>query len=291
MMKSLVNNLAIAALIASMPYQAIAKTYSEPGTGVSIEIDDYFSQEYQADGVKYFISADSSAAVVIKTLPSLTHQQINMLSTQGYQDMNMSVTVSNEASNTEVTEGSGMTVDVDGILAYQNIQGKLGAFVGDSGKGLVMLIASLPEGWSNIQLRSDAIFHSIHFTEQTSTPSNGSIEATWKQRLSGKYIKKPDSSTYGSSSSSYNLCSDGSFSEYSSMSNYTSDYDTGGNVSVYAGSNSSNIGQWDVKLISGQPHVYLNYGDEQGYALLEDRGGYTYIGGSHYYVVDSDQCQ
>jgi hypothetical protein len=274
----------VAVLLITLSPLSPAQTYSNPGLGFSITIDDYFSQQSQEGSVYYFTSEDNASTVIIKNWPGLSIEEVRQAGKLGYQDEGIALTASGVPTETPMKKGWGLTVDVDGFIEQARVKGILGGFVGNKGQGFIILVAATPESWPQIKPRSQAIFNSIGFIRF----SGGQDVTRWRQYLTGMRLAYRSTHGGGSSREDYYLCSDGSFMQ----SGGTSNYSAGGGVSVYGQASNRGAGHWQIQTINGKAHIIFNYhGGARETALLEDDNGKTLLNGSRYFVVENDRCR
>lgn len=261
----------------------MARSYSDPNLGFSIRIDDSFSQLSEDGNVFYFTTPDNSATVIVKNWPGLSVEAVRAAGGSGYQDEGLLLSTTAAPSEKQLTGGWGLSVAVEGKLERHNIRGRLGGFVGEQGQGFIILVAALPDKWPGYQARARAIFDSIRFIEY----SGGAGVAKWKNYLTGMRLAYRSTYSGGSSSEDYYLCSDGSFLQSGS----SSDFAGAAGVSVFGQSSNRGSGNWTIQAIDGEAHIVFRYHDgSQSNARLEDRDGKTLLNGSRYFVVNNDQC-
>jgi len=261
-----------------------SQTYNNTELGVSITIDDYFSQKSQEDNIYYFTSADNAATVIIKNRPGLSIEEVRKTGELGFQDDGVALIAQSKAEEKSVKKGWGMTVDVDGFIDQSKVKGILGGYVGDKGQGFIILLAATPETWPEIKSYSDSLFNSIAFIKYSADKSVNK----WRKYLSGKRLAYRSTHGGGSTREDYYLCSNGSLLQSGGSSNYSA----GGGVSVYGQANNRNTGRWHIQTINRKPHIIFNYGGGSSEtALLEDKDGKTLLNGSRYFVVENDRCR
>lgn len=279
-----INILISLPLMLTIAGEAMSKTYSDPALGFSINIPDSLSSISQEGDIYYFTAPDLRSTVIIKNWPGLTAEDVREASRSGYHVQGMSLNPAGNAKETSSSKGWSMRFDVTGTIDITGVRGVLSGHVGKEGQGFIMLIASVPDLWKSFSSTSTSIHHSIAFTEY----SGDDIVREWRRYLTGKRMRYMRTISGSSTDESYFLCSDGSFSETSSSSNYTS----GGGVSVYGQGSGSNYGRWEIQPVNGQAHMILQYPNGEVYRmLLEDRDGKTIMNGSRYFVVENDRCQ
>lgn len=262
----------------------LAQTYNNSDLGLSITIDDYFSQKSQEGDVYYFTAADNASTVIVKNQPGLSVAEIKQAGKQGYQDEDISLTVSGKTKEKIVKQGWGLVIPVEGYIEMNKVKGVMAAYVGHKGQGFVVLVVSSPDSWKTIEPRSQKILKSIRFIKYT----GGQGIAKWKKYLTGQRVAYRSTRGGMSAREDYSLCSDGTFIQSSGSSGYTD----GSGVSVYAHGSNNGSGRWRLQSIAGKPHIIFNYygGDSEEYSL-EDRGGQTWLNGTRYFVVENNQCQ
>lgn len=265
------------------PSLILAKTYNKPELGISIMVDNYFSQVSQMGNIYYFTAPDNSATVIIKNQPGLKMTQVKAAARRGYNDTGIALTARGKPVNIRVNNGNGITVDVDGFIEQHKVKGNLTGFVGNNGQGFIILIASTPNKWASMRGKAHNILKSTRFNK----PKMGNLIAQWRQKFSGRKVIKAATRNGGSSREHYYLCSNGRFAEDSSISAVAN----GGGVKVFAGVSSSSQGKWRIQTIGGKPHIILDYQNGQNIqAPLENRNGLTFIGGTRYLLGDGKQC-
>ena len=122
-----------------VPVAISAQTFTNDKYGYSIEVDDGF-QLTQNDHATYFRSKDSNSVIIIKNWPGLDDATARDYLQQGYQDNRIAIVSVNEPKGINVDNGQGLVVDIQGVIERKLMQGVAGAYIGDNGQGMVVVI-------------------------------------------------------------------------------------------------------------------------------------------------------
>ena len=277
------TSLALLLLVLSVPAISTAQTFVNADYGYSIEIDDSFELA-RNDSASYFHAKDSDSIIVIKNWPGLDQDTAREYLLQGYQDARLAIVAVGEAEELTVADGKGLLVDTRGIVERKLMKGVAGAFTGNKGQGIVVVIAATEADWEGLAPKARAAVESIKFIDFKAGPD----ARDWYYMLSGTRLSLRGTDTDRSKRDDIYFCADGSFQHRKSRSAMR-ESDSG---SSFGFSGRTRTGSWSVADDGDNSRLVLQYNDgRESSALIEDRSGQTFLDGQRYFMMKNNRCR
>ena len=279
-MKNRLLNLFVLLLI---PAISFAEVFTNEEYGYTIEVDDSFRLT-RNDFATYFRSDDNDSVIVIKNWPGLDEEAARNYLQEGYQNDRIAIVAVSEPKAMEIGDGKGLTVDTRGVIERNLVKGMAGAFIGNGGQGIVVMLAS-PEGdWDKLAPMLQKATASIKFIELKQGPD----ARDWSYMLAGTRLSLRGTDTDRTQREDIYFCSDGSFKHRMSRT-ARQESDSGASFG-FSGRNRS--GSWQVVDEDGKSRLMMHYsgGLEKSFHI-EDLNGQTYLDGQRYYMMRNSRCR
>lgn len=276
------NNL-IALLLLFVPLVVSAQTFTNKKFGYSIEVDDSF-QLTQNNEATYFRSKDNDSVVIIINWPDLDEDTAKDYLLLGYQDERIAIVSANEPEEIKVDNGKGYLVDIQAIIDRKLMKGIAGSYIGDSGQGMMVVIATSSDKWDKLAPVAKKIAASVKFIEYSAGPN----AEDWYYMLAGTRLSLRGSADDARRREDIYFCSDGSF-KHRMSSSANRELDSG---STYGFSTRTRTGSWRVVDDAGKSRLIMRYGNgREESAIIEDRNGQTFLNDQRYYMMRNNRCR
>jgi hypothetical protein len=270
-------------LLITVPAASWAETFTNDEYGYSIEVDDSF-ELVSNDHATYFRSKDNNGVIIIRNWPDLDEDTAREYLQSGYQDQYVAIVPVDELKASAVSDGKGMLADAQAIVERELMKGVVGAFIGNKGQGMVVVIMVPAEHWEKLQPIAQKTATSIKFIDYRAGPN----ARDWYYMLAGTRLSLRGTAADRREREDIYFCSDGSF-KHRMSSAAIREHDSGASVGF---SGRTRSGSWQVVDEDGNSRLVMQYADgHEKSAVIEDREGQTLLDGKRFYMMRNSRCR
>lgn len=259
---------------------------NEPYLGISFTVPDTWAA-YKTEIGYFIVSETEKGFVLIMQHGYNSNQELRNAAMEGIADE--SGTFLQPAENPEQYGTSGLSVNLNGYVEWQEAKAYAIALISPHGGGVTILTAVEPQTFSQSYINLvKSIAEGVQFTKPEIPP----VVEQWKNSLTGMrltYMHTYSSGTSGGFSDKIviDLCPNGTFS-YSSSHNLS--VDTGGAFGYNHGRDGG-AGGWDIISMNGQPALQLSFHDGNiQQHMISLQGESFYLDNRRYFRTNDAQC-
>ncbi len=274
-----------------------AANFSDKSIGISINLDDEFTEQSQWHGYTVLSTPSNSASVLIKPVHNLRLYDLKEdLKGGGWDDVGIiDLVVTGTEKNASVSYGSGVMVPVKGRVGEYKVRGVFGGFSGFGNQSFFVIGVARPDYWNEWKQRFQTMFGSIRFIEI----DYSEMITGWEHRLIGKSLVPENPVARGQLvPKPINLCSNGTVANEKPAS--TQPQATAAQQTVWNGyawvtvpvvSMPRPPGRWYIDPIRGKPTLVIRHGPRAQEFSLEMEGDQIYVNGKPYSIGENTLCQ
>ena len=265
------------------PAASWAETFTNDEYGYSIEVDDSF-ELVQNDSATYFRSKENNGVIIIRNWPDLDENTAKEYLQHGYQDQYVAIVPVEKLKASEVSEGKGVLAEAQAIVERELMKGVIGAFIGNKGQGMVVVIMVPAENWEKHEPVAQKTAASVKFIDYRKGPD----ARDWYYMLAGTRLSLRGTDADRRKREDIYFCSDGSF-QHRMSSAAIREHDSGASVGF---SGKTRSGSWEVVDEDGNSRLVMQYADGRDKsAIIEDRDGQTLLDGQRFYMMKNSRCR
>lgn len=277
------NSFIVLLVLFFTPAATWAETFTNDEYGYSIEVDDNF-ELVRNDRASYFRSKENDGVMIIRNWPDLDENTAREYLQHGYQDQYVAIVPVGELKATEVSEGKGLLADAQAIVERELMKGVVGAFIGNQGQGMIVVIMVPAENWEKLEPVVQNTAASVKFIDYRAGPD----ARDWYYMLAGTRLSLRGTSSDRSKREDIYFCSDGSFKHRMSSAGIR-EHDSGTSVGF---SGRTRSGSWEVVDDDSNSRLLMQYADgREKSAIIEDRDGQTLLDGQRFYMMRNSRCR
>jgi hypothetical protein len=264
------------------------QTFVDKSYGFTLDVPKHFRLTGDEAGLLYFQSSEKPGIIVVRPTPGMGLANVQQLMRSGFESRITKLKTKGAPLTLNITNGQGMTMEVDGTLQDQPIEGYLAGIFGSNDQGYMVLIGAVTNKWPILKPDALSILESF-----TLTPVQRGFEyERWRYRLAGRrliFVKGYGTRYRGAAfTSDLILCSDGAFRGETSSTTSNRDPLWGSSYS-YSGKKKS--GDWRVGY-DGIPYLRVDF-KRGGFKIapIEFADGYFFLDGRPYQTFANDYCE